>query len=175
MLKIIDSGIISRQVGRGAYMPSVAPLPDGTLIACQFVGRTFVSSDGCIEVLRSADGGATWANEGGVLGEGEAESGWSYRGPRISVVPDGRLMMCATRFDTSRIAETFDAKSESLQRPEMLVFWSRDQGHTSGCWCRRAAVTRSLWVMGISSCLTLHRTKSGPLRPGRIPPPSAPN
>ena len=55
--------------------------------------------------------------------------GWSYRGPKISEVPDGRLVMNATRFENE--GDTlFDTESEALQRPEMLLFWSEDQGKT---------------------------------------------
>ena len=34
MLKIIDNDIISHQKERGAYMPVITPLTDGSLIAC---------------------------------------------------------------------------------------------------------------------------------------------
>ena len=38
MLKIIDNGVISHQSERGAYMPVITPLTDGSFIACQHVG-----------------------------------------------------------------------------------------------------------------------------------------
>ena len=50
-------------------------------------------------------------------------------GPKISEVPDGRLVMNATRFE-SEGDTLFDTESEALQRPEMLLFWSKDQGKT---------------------------------------------
>ena len=68
MLKIIEAGIISREPGRGAYMPVITPLPDGTLISCQHVGAALASEDNHIEVLRSSDGGGTWVNEGSIHG-----------------------------------------------------------------------------------------------------------
>ena len=111
-------------------MPAITPLPDGTLIACQFVGESLVSANNHVEALRSADGGKTWTNEGSIHGDGPPDDGWAYRIPHIYVVPDGRLAMTATRFETGRIARTFDATTEALQRPEMLVFWSGDRGHT---------------------------------------------
>jgi len=128
MFEIVDEGILSRRSGRGAYMPSITPLPDGTFIACQHVGLSLGAPDNHIEVLRSADG-RTWENQGSIHDHGPPADGWAYRGPQISVVPDGRLVMTATRFETGD-AELFDPESEALQRPEMLLFWSADGGCT---------------------------------------------
>ncbi|MCZ6678612.1 MAG: sialidase family protein, partial [Candidatus Poribacteria bacterium] len=129
MLKIIDEGIISREPSRGAYMPTITPLPDGTFIACQHVGQALDSSDNHIDVLRSVDGGHTWVDEGSIHGEGPPDDGWTYRGPHISTVPDGRLVMTASRFQTGG-NRLFDPETEALQRPEMVLFWSEDGGHT---------------------------------------------
>ena len=128
MLRIVDTGIISREPGRGAYMPVITPLPDGSFIACQHVGSKLGAPDNYIEVLRSADGGKTWTNEGSIHGGGPPRDGWSYRGPKICVVPDGRLVMAATRFEARE--SLFDPDTEALARPEILLFWSQDQGYT---------------------------------------------
>ena len=61
MLRIIDQGILSREPGRGAYMPSITQLSDGALIACQHVGRELASADNDIEVLTTTDGGTDMA------------------------------------------------------------------------------------------------------------------
>ena len=129
MPRIVDSGIISREGGRGAYMPSITPLPDGTLIACQQVGQALGAEDNYIEVLRSADEGHTWANERSIHSGAPPDDGWYYGGPVISTAPGGRLVMAATRFEKSG-ATLFDSYTEALARPEMLLFWSEDQGHT---------------------------------------------
>ena len=121
MLKIINSGIISHQSERGAYMPVITPLTDGSFIACQHVGQGLGTPDNHIEILRSVDGGVTWVNEGSIHPDGTPTDGWSYRGPKISEVPDGRLVMNATRFETEG-DKLFDTESEALQRPEMLLF-----------------------------------------------------
>ncbi len=128
MLKIIAQGAISHQPGQGAYMPVITPLPAGGFIACQHVGESLGSADNHIEVLRSADG-KTWTNQGSIHGDGPPGDGYSYRGPKISTVPDGRLVMTATRFETSQ-GNLFDPESEALERPEMLLLWSADQGRT---------------------------------------------
>ena len=129
MLEIVDKGVISRQAGRGSFMPVITPLSDETYIACQHVGSSLGAGDCIIEVLRSEDEGKSWANEGSIHG-GPPGDGWSYRGPKISEVPDGRLVMTATRFDARGQDELFDADSEALQRAEMLLYWSSDRGRS---------------------------------------------
>ena len=129
MLRIIDRGIISSEPGRGAFMPVITPLADGTFIACQDVGQGLGTEDHYIEVLRSQDGGRTWSNEGGIHGGGPPDDGWSYRGPVIYTVPDGGLVMTVTRFEKTGGA-LFDADTEALERAEMLLLWSEDQGRT---------------------------------------------
>jgi hypothetical protein len=129
MLEIVDKGVLSRQKGRGAFMPVIALLSDGTFIASQYVGQALGSPDSYIEVLRSLDRGKTWANEGSIHG-GVPDDGWAYRIPIISEVPDGRLAMTATRFEIQGHGKLFDPQTEALQRPEMLLFWSSDRGRT---------------------------------------------
>ena len=128
MLSIVDEGILSLRTDQGAYMPVITPLPDGSLIAAQHVGKQLGDRDCYIEVLRSEDG-RTWTNEGSIHGDGVPGDGWSYRAPSIRTVPDGRLVMSSTRF-LAGDDELFDVESEALQRPEMLLYWSEDQGHT---------------------------------------------
>jgi len=128
MLAIVDQGILSHDPARGAYMPTITPLPDGSFIACQHVGSSLGAPDNHIEVLRSADGRA-WTEQGSIHPATPPADGWAYRGPKISAVPDGRLVMTATRFQTDG-DQLFDPETEALQRPEMLLFWSDDLGTT---------------------------------------------
>ena len=125
-LKLIDQGIISREPGRGAYMPGILLLPDGTFLAFQHVGSDLAAVDNSIEVLRSTDAGRTWTNQGCIH---KPHQGWAYRVPAISLLPDGRLIMVATRFRMDADV-LFDPASESLARGEILVFWSTDSGHS---------------------------------------------
>ena len=136
MLRIIDQGLLSREPGRGAYMPSISQLSDGSLIACQHIGQELASADNDIEVLTTADDGQTWQNQGSIHGD-TPNDGWAYRGPYIYEVPDGRLVLTATRFENTDSA-LFDAQTEALQRPEMLLYWSEDRGATwSALWRSR--------------------------------------
>lgn len=128
MLRIVDQGVIWRVEGRGAYMPVITPLRDGTFIASQHVGTELGSPDNHIEVLRSTDG-KTWENQGSIHpGGGAPNDGWVYRGPKISVVPGGRLVMTASRFEQRD--RLFNVESEGLARCDLLLLWSEDEGAT---------------------------------------------
>jgi hypothetical protein len=125
MLRIIEEGILDRSAERGAFMPWITPLHDGSFIASQHVGTSLGANDCRIEILRSSDGRA-WHNEGPIHA---TDPNFSYRAPQINALPDGRLLMTATRFECST-APLFDPDSEALQRPEMLLYWSSDLGLT---------------------------------------------
>ena len=125
-MRIISSGIISRRDGLGAYMPTIAPLADGSWIATQHVGQKLASSDNRIECLISSDEGATWKNLGNILDD---DDGFIYRAPKVAAIPDGRLLVAADRFRQDGGA-LFDLKNETLARPEILLFWSHDSGIT---------------------------------------------
>jgi len=128
VLRTVDQGIISRVSGRGAYMPVITPLSDGTFIASQHVGKELGSPDNHIEVLRSTDG-KNWESQGSIHpGGGPPSDGWAYRAPRISVVPDGRLVMTASRFEPKE--NLFDVDSEASARCDLLLLWSSDNGDT---------------------------------------------
>lgn len=126
-LEIADQGVLSHASGRGAYMPSISQLRDGGLIACQHVGSELASGDNRIEVLHTIDGGKSW-QDSSIIPTSDDDR-WSYRGPDINELPDGRLIMTATRFENSG-GPLFDPDSEGLQRPEIILLWSSDHGKT---------------------------------------------
>ena len=115
---------MSRDAGRGAYFLSVAILRDGTLLAGQHVGSGLCSPDNMIEVLRSSDGGSSWVNEGIIHG-GILDDGWSYRAPVITEVPDGSLIMAATRYRLDNEA-MYNPASEGLKPAQMILYRSCD-------------------------------------------------
>lgn len=125
MYTIAESGIISHNAALGAYMPSITPLRSGPWVACQHVGQELASADNSIEMLASADG-KSWSS---VARLGVEEDGYAYRGPDICEAPDGTLFLSATRFESNDQA-LFDPDSEALQRPELLLYRSQDQGAT---------------------------------------------
>lgn len=127
-LKIIDQGILSQQPGRCVIMPSITQLSDGSMIACQNVGSSLAAPDHSIEVLNSSDDCKSWRNLGSILSE-EDQQPWSYRGAMIQELPGGRLVMNATRFESTP-GDLFDAESEALKRPETVLLWSENWGDT---------------------------------------------
>ena len=127
MLEIIDRGVLSRREGRGAYCPCVTQLDDGSFIASQDVGTTLGSTDHSIEILRSADG-RNWESQG-LLPGGIANENWFYRIPDIEQLPDGPLVMRATRFEVAQ-CDVFDVEAEAALRGQVLLYWSEDQGRT---------------------------------------------
>ena len=129
MLRITDQGILSRETDHGAFMPKITPLADGTFLACQHVGVSIGASDNRIEILRSTDECRTWTNEGVVPGC-SAENGWTYRAPSIEEAPDGQLVMSATRFECTPDSSLFNAETEGLDRPEMILLRSHDKGNS---------------------------------------------
>jgi len=127
MLRIADQGMISHVESRGAYMPWLTPLPDGSFIGSQHVGQQLGSDDNHIVVLRSTDG-LSWTEQGSIHAGGTPTDGWAYRAPQISVVGDTtQLVMTCTRFETGD-GKLFDPDSEALARPQMCLFWSDDGG-----------------------------------------------
>ena len=125
MLRIVDQGTLSHTSGRGAYMPWITPLADGSWIATQHVGAELGSDDNHIVLLRSADG-RDFSQLGRV---GPTDDGFAYRVPQISIVDGNRFVLACTRFETETGA-LFDPESEALQRPELCLFWSDDGGTT---------------------------------------------
>lgn len=126
MLQIVDQGILSHQSGRGAFMPFITLLADGSFIAAQHIGTSLGAPDNDIEILRSADGRA-WISDGQLHDRAYRE--WAYRGPQISELPGGGLVMKAGRCQITG-GNLFDPESEGLAHYEMLLLRSSDGGRT---------------------------------------------
>lgn len=126
MLRIVDQGTLSHRQDRGAYMPWITPLADGSFLASQHVGSGLGADDNHIVLLRSADG-RTFEEQGIV---GPHNDGFAYRVPQISVVEGQRLVLTCTRFEIAGNDTLFDPDSEALQRADLCLFWSTDGGHT---------------------------------------------
>ena len=77
-------------------------------------------------------------------------SNYSYRMPQIHALPDGRLLMTATRFACNDV-QLFDLESDALQQPQMLLYFSEDLGIHS---TMSLIITYSLWM----------KAKLGPFR-----------
>ena len=74
MFKIVDQGVLSHQPGRGAFIPHITPLSDGSFIAAQHVATALIARDRHIEVLHS-NNGKDWTS-GGELKLASKEISW---------------------------------------------------------------------------------------------------
>ncbi|MQG18341.1 MAG: exo-alpha-sialidase [SAR202 cluster bacterium] len=129
-MKILNSGIISKNKNIGAYKPMIIPLENNTWLACQNSSKTISSPDSFIETLISYDAGINWQNNGSIHKNHSEKLDWAYRGPQISKMSNNKLFMRATRFETSKINETFDSNTKSTQTGELISYWSSDLGKT---------------------------------------------
>ena len=123
-MRILREGVLSHDPSRGAYMPSVTVLSDGSWVGCQHVGEALGSSDNRLEFLRR-----TTRNWEVCAPVHAPDSAWAYRGPDVEELPDGRLVMTATRFHLDG-GQLFDPDSEALGRAEPVLFWSDDRGES---------------------------------------------
>ena len=115
MIVVVESGTLDYAPEHGEYMPWIAPLPNGCFVASQHVDSGLGANNCRIEILRSSDG-RRWHNEGQIA---DQCSNYSYRMPQIHALPDGRLLMTATRFACNDV-QLFDLESEALQQPQIL-------------------------------------------------------
>ncbi|MCA9117865.1 MAG: exo-alpha-sialidase [Planctomycetaceae bacterium] len=134
-MRIVSEGVICRDPSRNVYMPVIAELSDGRLIAAQHTGSALAAPDNRLEVLFSSDQGASWTDpvcmhsQAGHEDRAAASGEWAYRAPDLQLADDGTLLMQATRFENTS-QPLFDPDSEALQRAEMLLYRSADSGET---------------------------------------------
>lgn len=128
MFTNLEDGILSHNPEIGAFIPTVTPLKDGTLIAAQQVGTELGSRDHHIEVLRS-ENGRDWTSEGEV-GMGDEERPWSYHSAQVYEVADGRLLLRASRFWHRDDPRQFEKPAAGTPRPGPILLWSDDRGRT---------------------------------------------
>jgi hypothetical protein len=112
------------------YFPSVAALPSGELLATYALGEAFEATNLRTYVARSGDGGQNWRQEGPLAAA--ATEGIVSEFARVSVAPDGELVVVLVRCDRTDHAE------EGLANPatmgfvptEVLLVRSVDDGRT---------------------------------------------
>ena len=128
MFSILDEGVLSHNPGTRAFIPSVTPLNDGTFIAAQQVGSELGSRDHHIEILRS-ENGRDWTNQGR-LDMRDGERPWSYHSAQVYEVPDGRLLLRASRFWHRDDPRQFEKPDPGMPRTGPVILWTRDQART---------------------------------------------
>ncbi|HAH45627.1 MAG TPA: hypothetical protein DCM07_12375, partial [Planctomycetaceae bacterium] len=134
-LKQLETGILFKNAkphvkSVHAYFPSVAALPDGSLLAMYMLGEAFEAVDLKLHLSRSFDQGLTWEYQGpintSVTGRQTSTFG------RLTATESGELIANLVRFDRT------DFPDEGLCNPqtlgmvpsELLLIRSLDLGRT---------------------------------------------
>ena len=134
-LEICDSGILYINTN-----PAYAHVFASHAHPVQLSGREFIctyqrgagmyAADMKIAVMRSLDGGATWA-EAGWLWDGAADARpYSYHDGFLSRLADGRLAVLTFRVDRTQPDRPLFSPSGGLAGVELLLFFSADGGRT---------------------------------------------
>ncbi len=128
MIRVIDHGILSHRRGRGAFIPTITPLSDGSFIAAQGVGSELGARDHVIELLRSRDG-REWDGDG-FLDVDDNAAYVSYQSIQVYEISPSQWMMRASRFlrtDPGKKGRPLPPKD---LRAGPIVLWSRDRGRS---------------------------------------------
>ncbi len=113
-----------------AYFPSVALMPDGSLISMYVLGEAFEAINQNVYLSRSADNGWTWKHLGAVC-KANSDNATSTFG-RIAATEEGELIANLVRFDRSLHPQEGLSHPETLglAPSEMILIRSRDGGET---------------------------------------------
>ena len=135
-LRIVSESILYRNPHPGhhavcAYLPNVVPISERELLCFYRLGQAFYSLDGRLAVLRSRDGGETWAEEGDLRDPQQESAPHSYSAPHGTLLRDGTLLLVAHRFRaTQDQLFRFNPETGGLKPFELVLFRSADQGRT---------------------------------------------
>ncbi|MFA6109182.1 MAG: sialidase family protein [Candidatus Latescibacterota bacterium] len=141
-LHVLDSGVLylnpdpaHRHVS--AFFPNVVPLSESELVCLYQRGDGIYAVNSTVALLRSVDGGATWADEG-YLYPMPAEGGpCSYHGTFLSRLADGTLVAFPFRADRADPGQSFFSQAGGLIPNEPVLLFSGDGGRT---WTEPAAL-----------------------------------
>jgi len=112
-----------------AGWPHVVELGNDHLLGVYRRGQASMSGDGLIYKLRSTDGGQTWIDEGLVWQENKPN--WDYRGPFVTKMQNGTLVLNCVRFDHSdHDLPLYNIETGGYIPPENLLSLSLDDGRT---------------------------------------------
>ncbi|MBN72563.1 MAG: hypothetical protein CME32_25195 [Gimesia sp.] len=132
-----------------AYFPSVAVLPDGSLIGLFSLGEAFEAVNLQMHWSRSFDQGQTWEYQGQLNPETTDRLTSTFG--RVTITPDGELLANLIRYDRTAHPEEglSNPKTLGLVPAELLLMRSADQGST---WSEPASITPSLVGPAFEMC-----------------------
>ena len=133
-IEMVDTGVIYRTPNPGYdyYFAchSHAVQLSGQELLCVFQrGRALYSTDSVMVQARSVDGGKTWRDEGVIHSPAGDDCPYSYHGPFLSLLPDGSLIMTASRWGRSDPDHPlFNEQTGGIVPPEILIYRSSNGG-----------------------------------------------
>ncbi|WP_145455589.1 sialidase family protein [Gimesia panareensis] len=132
-----------------AYFPSVAVLPDGSLIGLFAQGEAFEAVNLQMHWSRSFDQGQTWEYQGQLNPETTDRLTSTFG--RVTTTPDGELLANLIRYDRSAHPDEGLSNPETLGLvpAELLLMRSADQGKT---WTGPASITPPLVGPAFEMC-----------------------
>jgi sialidase-1 len=113
-----------------AYFPWVVSLPNGEMLATLCLGQAFEATDLHTWLARSRDNGVTWELEGRLCAD--IPDRLMTDASRISIMPDGELVVFLVRHDRSDHPDEGFTNTENLGfvPTELFLMRSNDGGHT---------------------------------------------
>ncbi len=134
-LHLTDSGILyvnpnPAQWHVSAFFPNVVQLSASEFICLYQRGDGMYAANSDIALLRSLDGGQTWADEGFLHNRAHDGRPYSYHGTFVSRMGDGTLVACPFRADRSDPDQPFFSDRGGLIANEPVLLHSRDGGRS---------------------------------------------
>lgn len=137
-LEITDSGILYINPDPAHYHvfashPHPLQLSEQEYLCTYQRGAGLYSTDMNVSLLRSQDGGVTWADEGPLHETVGDDRPYSYHDGMITRMRDGTIVVLVLRADRSDPSRTFFSDTGGLIDNAPVLLFSNDEGHT---WTR---------------------------------------
>lgn len=134
-LRVVDSGALFVNPNPAyqhvaSFFPNMVQLSADELICTYQRGDGMYAVNSNIALLRSADGGATWQDEGFLHDTADDDRPYSYHATFISRMSDGTLVVSPFRVDRSDPEQQLFSESGGLVANEQLLLTSKDGGHS---------------------------------------------
>jgi hypothetical protein len=139
-MKVLEHGAVQSGSGAGdravASFPSLAALPDGSVLATYSIGSGKDTADVGLELRRSTDGGRTWSSPWSPFASTVGGVAGSFKAGHVTPLSDGRLIIAALWVDREAHpgAPLFNPVTEGCLPMSILLAESRDRGTSWSPW-----------------------------------------